>query len=260
MLCLRTPETGSNMLSLPLLIAALSAGLLGGAHCIGMCGGIANLLGSAGSAGRKVIPIKLQLGWPGSTSRISALLHAGRIFTYGVLGGMVGTLGAAGLLFKPYLPVQMIMFIAGNLALIWLGLRLVGHAPGWALLDRLGRKIASSARLPIRFSLAAQTRRHPFLVGMTWGCMPCGLVYGVLPFSLLSGSAFSGAVLMLAFGLGALPYLLFAQGIGQWLHRRVLPVLLRGSGAAVLIGIGLFGLWHYDMTGIPTLFCVTPAY
>ena len=252
------------MLSVPLIVAALSAGLLGGAHCIGMCGGIANLLGSAGSAGsseRKVIPIKLQqpdalaAAW-----RMPALLHGGRICTYGVLGGIVGALGAAGLLFKPYLPVQIMMFIVGNLALIWLGLRLVGHAPGLMLLDRLGQTIASHVRLPIRFSLAAQTRQHPFLVGMTWGCMPCGLVYGVLPFALLSGSAFSGALLMLIFGLGALPYLLFAQGMGQWLNRRLLPVILRGGGAALLIGIGLFGLWHYDMTGLPALFCVTPVH
>lgn len=252
------------MLSVPLVIAALSAGLLGGAHCIGMCGGIANLLGSAGSAGssgHKVIPIKLQQSVaPGKAWRMSALLHAGRISTYGVLGGIVGALGAAGLLFKPYLPVQMTMFILGNLALIWLGLRLVGYAPGLMLLDRLGQKITSYVKLPIRFSLAAQTRRHPFLVGMTWGCMPCGLVYAVLPFSLLSGGVFSGAVLMLIFGLGALPYLLFAQGIGQWLNQRVLPCILRGSGAAVLIGIGLFGLWHYDMTDMPALFCVTPTH
>lgn len=249
------------MLSVPLVIAALSAGLLGGAHCIGMCGGIANLLGSPGSPGRKVIPIKLQApDVQGSAWRISALLHAGRISTYAVLGGVVGALGAAGLLFKPYLPVQMTMFMVGNLALIWLGLRLVGYAPQWMLLDHLGQKLAARVKLPIRFSLAAQTRRHPFLVGMAWGCMPCGLVYGVLPFSLLSGGAFSGAVLMLIFGLGALPYLLFAQGIGQWLNQRIFPALLRGSGAALLIGIGLFGLWHYDMSGMPAIFCVTPVH
>ncbi|WP_081801417.1 sulfite exporter TauE/SafE family protein [Herminiimonas sp. CN] len=250
------------MLSAPLVIAALSAGLLGGAHCIGMCGGIATMLGSAGSSERKVmIPIKLQQSdAPGGAWRISALLHAGRIFTYGLLGGVVGALGAAGLLFKPYFPVQMLMFVAGNLALIWLGLRLVGYAPQWLLLDRLGQKIAARVKLPIRFSLAAQTRRRPFLVGIGWGCMPCGLVYGVLPFSLLSGDAFSGAVLMLIFGLGALPYLLFAQGMGQWFQQRVFPAVLRGSAAALLIGIGLFGLWHYDMSGLPAIFCVTPVH
>lgn len=249
------------MLSVPLIIAALSAGLLGGAHCIGMCGGIANLLGAAGSSERKVIPIKLHQPERGSSVlRNVALLHAGRISTYAVLGGIVGMLGAAGLLFKPYLPVQMTMFIVGNLALVWLGLRLLGYAPQGMLLDRLGQKIASRIKLPKRYSLSAQMRRHPFLVGMSWGCMPCGLVYGVLPFSLLSGGAFSGAVLMLIFGLGALPYLLFAQGVGQWLNRRAFSVILRGSGAALLIGIGLFGLWHYDMSGMPAIFCVTPVH
>lgn len=249
------------MLSIPLVIAALSAGLLGGAHCIGMCGGIANLLGAAGAPERKIIPITLhQPDARPSALRNLALLHAGRISTYAVMGGVVGLLGAAGLLFKPYLPVQMVMFIFGNLALIWLGLRLLGYAPQAMLFDRLGQTIVSRIKLPVRFSLAAQTRRHPFLVGMSWGCMPCGLVYGVLPFSLLSGGVFSGAVLMLIFGLGALPYLLFAQGIGQWLNRQVFSIFLRGSGAALLIGIGLFGLWHYDMSGMPAIFCVTPVH
>lgn len=251
------------MLTLPLVAAVLSAGLLGGAHCIGMCGGLANMLTNAGAAGRKVIPIVPveNIDQKGKIKRwrIPALLHAGRLFTYSLIGAVVGALGAAGLLFKPFLPVQMLMFILGNLALIWLGLRLAGYSPEFTALSRFAGNLTSAVKLPMRFSLSAQTRRHPFLVGMAWGCMPCGLVYGVLPFSLLSGSAGSGAVLMLLFGLAALPYLLFAQGIAQLLRQHKYPLIIKGAGAAFLIGIGLFGLWHYDMHGLPAVFCVTPV-
>ena len=47
-------------------------------------------------------------------------------------------------------------------------------------------------------------------LGLLWGWLPCGMVYGVLTAALLSGSAARGAATMLAFGLGTLPNLLLA--------------------------------------------------
>jgi sulfite exporter TauE/SafE len=257
------------MLTAPLVLAALSAGLLGGAHCIGMCGGIANMLTSAGKKGRKIIPIiPAQAGALTSKPtpeiapwRTSTLLHAGRIFTYTLMGGLTGSIGAAGMRIHPFLPVHTLMYIIGNLALIWLGLRLFGYTPHFAPLDRLVASITAHIHLSPRFSLMAQTQRYPFIVGMAWGLLPCGLVYGVLPFALLSGDALSGAVLMLIFGLGALPYLLFAQGMAQWLRHSRVPALLRILGGIVLTSIGIVGLWwSFNMTEMPSFLCVTPAH
>jgi uncharacterized protein len=248
------------MLSLPLVVAALSAGLLGGVHCVGMCGGVANMLGSASTTAKKSIPIV-----PVSAAearhpawQATALLHAGRLFTYSLMGGFVGSVGALGLLFKPVMPIQTVMFVVGNLALIWLGLRLLGYTPDLLILKNWASRITSHIHFIPRLSLAEQTRRRPFVVGMAWGCLPCGLVYGVLPFSLLSGSALSGAVLMILFGLGALPYLLMAQHAANWLNRRAVPIFVRGLSASVLIGIGLLGLSHLNMGSMPSLLCVTP--
>jgi uncharacterized protein len=247
------------MLSFPLIVAALSAGLLGGGHCVSMCGGVVNMLGSAGQSGKKNIPIVPQSDSGSKRSRWQniALLHAGRLFTYSVMGGFVGSIGAMGLLFKPIIPIQAVMFVIGNLALIWLGLRLLGFSPDLPILRNVANRITARIHFSPRFSLAAQTRRRPFLVGMVWGCLPCGLVYGVFPFALLSGSAISGAVLMFLFGIGALPYLLLAQEAAQWLNRRAAPVFLKGIGASVLIGIGLLGLSHLNMVNMPSLLCVT---
>jgi uncharacterized protein len=248
------------MLSLPLIVAALSAGLLGGVHCLGMCGGVANMLGSASTTTKKTIPIvpASEAASRRPTWHATALLHAGRLFTYGLMGGFVGSIGALGLLFKPVMPIQSVMFIVGNLALIWLGLRLLGYTPDLLILREWTSRLISSIHFIPSFSLAEQTRRRPFVVGMGWGCLPCGLVYGVLPFSLLSGGAISGAVLMILFGLGALPYLLMAQHVAQWLNRRAVPIFVRGLGALVLIGIGLLGLSHFNMGNMPSLLCVTP--
>jgi len=250
------------MLTPPLVLAALSAGLLGGVHCIGMCGGIASMLTSAGKRVHKTIPIAVATNTTpaklGSKWCISILLHAGRIFTYMLMGGLIGAIGGAGMRFHPFVPIHTVMYIFGNLALIWLGLRLFGYTPHFAPLDKLIAKITTHIHLSPRFSLMTQTQRLPFLVGMAWGCLPCGLIYGVLPFALLSGDPYSGAVLMLIFGTGALPHLLFAQSIARWLHHSRIPTLMRGAGAALLTGIGLLGLWwSFNMTEMPAFLCVT---
>ena len=56
--------------------------------------------------------------------------------------------------------------------------------------------------------------RHCFLwacVGTLWGWVPCGHVYMVLMIAALQANAVSGALTMLAFGLGTLPALLAAS-------------------------------------------------
>ena len=220
------------------------------------------MLTSAGKKERKTIPIIPAETVHSTTGiaawRIPVMLHAGRIFTYTLMGALTGSIGALGLRFNPFESTHTLLYIVGNLALIWLGLRLFGYTPHFAPLDRLVASVTTHIHLSPRFSLMKQTQRLPFLVGMAWGCLPCGLLYGVLPFSLLSGDAFSGAVLMLAFGLAALPHLLFAQSIARWLHHSRVPGLLRGVGATLLTTIGILGLWwSFNMNDMPAFLCVT---
>jgi sulfite exporter TauE/SafE len=192
--------------------------------------------------------------------RIPLLLHSGRIFTYMLMGASAGYLGAAGMRMHPFLPVHTILFVFGNLALIWLALRLAGSQFSFALFDRLLARALDAIHYSPRFNLLAQTQRLPFPVGMAWGLLPCGLVYGVLPFALLSGNATSGAILLLIFGLSALPHLLFAQFIANWAFRSAIPKILRYSGAALLLGIGIAGLWwSFNMQEMPAFLCVTPV-
>lgn len=82
----------------------------------------------------------------------------------------------------------------------------------------------------------------PFLLGLLWGLLPCGLVYMMLLKSLDAGSWRMGAAGMAAFGLGGAPLLL---GLGlasarlsqAWKARllRLGGVLVAGMGAWILV-------------------------
>ncbi|MFZ6767177.1 sulfite exporter TauE/SafE family protein [Undibacterium sp. Di26W] len=264
------------MLTLPLVIAALTAGALGGIHCAGMCGGISMLLTQAGQkrgkgagndvgngVGNKVIPITMlanaDVKSVAATNNLlyQVLLHGGRIFTYGLAGAVLGGIGAAGLVFKPFIPVQQLMFTIGNVALIILGVRLLGLMPHLQFMQQwMGAWQRMLSRLTAPLNKAAD---YPFLMGMGWACLPCGLLYAVAPFSLLSGDAWSGAALMLLFGLSALPHLLFTQAVFQRASKTATMRAIRLAGACFLIAVGLLGLWYFDMKNMPAFLCVVPA-
>jgi uncharacterized protein len=277
------------MLTMPLALAALSAGLAGGVHCIGMCGGFASLLSKTSEQTRVVTPSLntyrtiaiTPLGMQQPSTKVQqsgvlqrnlthqVLLHSGRLFTYMLIGAMLGGFGSAGLLFAPYLPMQRILFIIGNLALLMLGLRLLGwrlsEFVGWHsprnfifknfLQQRWWKKYLNQGFLR-GFSLSA-ARRYPFMLGMGWGGLPCGLLYSVAPFAWLAGDPISGAVVMLLFGLSALPHLLVAQGLATSKQLPFTSPILRKACALGLISVGLVGLYFYDMKGMPSFLCIT---
>jgi sulfite exporter TauE/SafE len=268
------------MLTLPLIIAALSAGLIGGFHCVGMCGGIAGLLSrlphkmttpnaqALREFPQKVIAI---LPDPSSESGTAAhaltsdntfyyqcKLHGGRLTTYMLIGAFFGAMGAASLRWKADLPITTVFFILGNLALIFLGLRLIGVRMQAIIPDLISAKLNRAYARWMPMARTANT--HPFLVGMAWGGLPCGLSYAIAPFALLSGAAWSGAMLMLFFGLAALPHLLIAQTISRQIKQHGFMRILQILFALLLISFGLFGLVYFDMKSMPDFLCVTPNY
>lgn len=252
------------MLTLPLIIAAATAGLAGGVHCIGMCGGLSVMLTrmtGGSSASQKVIPLVVQ---PSGTAASAAparrqlwrriALHGGRLSSYMLIGAVLGGLGNAGLLFRPHPQLHQWLFIVGNLALILLGIRLLGvPLPGSRLLARLATWQQALFNL---LPAANDKARSPFLVGMIWGFLPCGLLYALAPFAIFAGGAASGAALMAIFGLTALPHLLAGQGLLRLLAAGSLPKLVRYLGSAVLILIGIAGVWYADMKQMPDFLCL----
>ncbi|MFZ6817526.1 sulfite exporter TauE/SafE family protein [Undibacterium sp. Ji22W] len=281
------------MLTLPLILAAVSAGLIGGFHCVGMCGGIATILSrlppsksQTRHASQKVIAIvpatslkslntgdshfsidhsssidqRLALSptQPQSNWVYQCKLHGGRLSTYTMIGAIFGGLGAASLQWKTDFPISLGLFVVGNLALIFLGLRLLGvRIKSFVPVFLSSRFHAAYSKLMPTIQKGSS---YPYLMGIAWGALPCGLSYAIAPFALLSGAVWSGAILMLLFGLAALPHLLIVQTISQRLRQRGWMQIIRVLFAFILLTMGLMGLFYFDMKNMPDFLCVTPKY
>ena len=211
------------------LLAIFLTGLLGGVHCVGMCGGI-------------VGAFSLQL--PGNGPRISYHLAAnlGRLTSYVFIGLIAGALGSASAFLSHLFPVEKVLYVLANLVLIALGLHLAGIWSGVLILESVGGGVWKRLQPLFKKLVPIQSLPQAFAAGMVWGWLPCGLVYSVLIAAVASGSALQGGATMLAFGLGTLPNLLlmglFASQLQRFLARR----RVRLAAGLIIVALGLFGL------------------
>ena len=214
------------------LLSALLVGLLGGVHCVGMCGGIVGALslGIQREGGRSGLPVMFAY-------------NGGRLLSYTVAGGLMGGVGWIAAHAGDLRQVQSILQLVAGLFMVAMGLYLAGWWFGLARLERAGgvvwRRVEPVGRrlMPVRHAGQA------LVLGALWGWLPCGLVYSVLIWSISAGNALDGAALMLAFGIGTLPNLL-AMGVAA--NRLAAftrnPWVKRGAGSLVL-AFGLYTLW-----------------
>ncbi|MCK6386717.1 sulfite exporter TauE/SafE family protein [Zoogloea sp.] len=221
------PETG--------YFAVFLIGLLGGVHCVGMCGGIVSAL-----------TVQVRLPGQSSPARREWPLHLaynlGRIGSYTAAGAAMGAIGTVGMLFNEVLPVQLALYVAANLMLVALGLYLTGFTRALSGVERLGQRLWARIQPLTRRFLPARSVAQAFPLGVLWGFLPCGLVYSVLATALVTGSAERGAALMLAFGLGTLPNLLLAGMLLTRLRDVVRNQAVRTGAGLVVLAFGVFGL------------------
>lgn len=220
----------SNLIDFGILFSALTIGLLGNVHCLGMCGGIMGMLGS----GHGSLPQRRCFS-------MVLLANLGRISSYAVLGGIMGGFGF-------YLQLQFGAFIAYSLRvvaalfMVALGLYLLRRWMGLVMLERLGAKLwarispLAYKMVPFRYGWQA------FAFGSLWGLLPCGLIYSTLVWSISSQSAWLGAAMMLAFGLGTLPGMLFAGGASSRVMSWVKKPLVSHIAGLVVLSFGLYSL------------------
>ena len=210
--------------------AAFTLALLGGVHCVGMCGGF-------------VSAIQLNRAPQVSAARLALGYHSGRITSYVLAGALIGAIGG-GLYATQVRPVQVVLLIMGSAALLLIGVSMLGRAALLKHLEPVGvalwRRISPWARhvVPPRRGL------HAWLAGLVWGWIPCGMVYGALPLALTAGGVGQGAAVMLAFGLGTLPAMValdVSVTRNLWSRWRA---RLRPLAGAVIVLFGLSTLAH----------------
>ena len=213
------------MFTLPLVFIS---GMLGSAHCLGMCG-----------------PIALALGVPAAGVRKNVLrqiaFSCGRIFTYAALGACGGYGGwkVANLSVGP-IPVPALLAVAAGALLIVQGVASLG---GWNWSGPAMGSATGSAGPCLGGSLFASLLRMPgwsgvFLAGLFTGALPCGLVYGFLAMAAATGSLWVGMATMIAFGLGTTP-LMLGVGCGGLLLSQLsrVKVLRIAACCVVLTGV-----------------------
>jgi len=212
-----------------MVAAGFIAGLLGSAHCLGMCAGISGLFA-----------VNVEARSLASRLPLAITYNAGRILSYCILGAVVALFGSALVDAIPRLagPVRLV----SGIVMVLIGLQI---AFNWRLLQpvetmgaALWRRISPAAKglVPVT------TIPRALGLGLLWGLLPCGLVYSVLLIAATSASPASGALTMAAFGIGTTPAMLMT-GIGalqlsQFMSRRGTRL---GAGLLIIL-VGLLTL------------------
>jgi sulfite exporter TauE/SafE len=229
------------------LFSAFIIGLLGSGHCLAMCGGITTMLTSAINKPSQLGDIPLtDLSGSITAAQQSKLIlifsyHIGRIGSYCLIGALVGFTGS---------------FAAKNLGLPIIGLRVLAavflillglYLGQWLMwlnkVEALGKHLWQYLSPLAKYVIPVDSAKKSLGLGALWGWLPCGLVYSTLTWSLASGSALTGASIMLFFGLGTLPALItLSLGINS-LKSLLINANFRKIMAISLILYGCYSLY-----------------
>ncbi len=212
-----------------LFLSMLTLGLVTSLHCVSMCGPMVvsyALKGTEGASGlRRVVP---NLAYQGA-----------KISSYALVGILLGAVGSAFSIdaIRPY-----VMVLAGAFMVV-MGLGMTGHAPWAQRLVPQPPKLLMTALMRLRRKASADaeagsaTLSTPLTFGMLTGLFPCAPLIAAQLSAAATGSALTGGLAMLAFGLGTAP-LMLAFGTASSL----MPAKLKERVMVVLaVVVVLFG-------------------
>lgn len=215
------------MHTVELLAVFTTALMIGFGHCIGMCGGIVIAYSTT--------KLDEKSTWLKQT--VSHLAYSlGRISTYAFFGAVFGLLGKS-LSFS--LTTKGILFVATGLLMILAGYTILG-----------GGKFLNSAHFSIskyswfqrsfKILLGGKSLGSFYMLGLLNGLIPCGPVYAFAILAASTTSAFYGALVMIVFGLGTTPALLFLGSFAKLLQNSNFRTTITKIGAMLVI---LYGVW-----------------
>ncbi|CVK15363.1 MAG: sulfite exporter TauE/SafE family protein [Apibacter sp.] len=202
------------------LYTALSLGLLGGFHCIGMCGPIAFSIGLDANSKFKFYSQNI-------------LYQLGRITTYSLLGGILGIVGKS---FNIAGYQKYISIFAGILLILMVLL------PGKTTEIGDNFKPVNKLMIKVKIFLGRFLQRKDntsrYLTGILNGFLPCGAVYVALTSSIAAGGILQGMLFMAVFGLGTFPFMFITTLTGKFIGAKVrFKILKIFPYFIILIGI-----------------------
>ncbi len=223
-------------------ITAFFAGLLGGVHCLGMCGGIVGALTfgikqdnhNKATQGKNLLPYIFAY-------------NTGRLASYTLAGILVGGISMLATNLPLLNNIQFGLQILAAFFMIALGLYIAGWWFGLRKIEKAGGMIWKKIEPVSRRFIPVKSPLQAFILGSLWGWLPCGLVYTILIWSISTGSAIEGGLLMLSFGLGTLPLLLamgvFATSLSSFIRKN----WVRTLAGSIIIAFGVFSLFNLSI-------------
>jgi len=199
---------------------AFATGILGAAHCVGMCVGV----NGGFFAGRRQVSRIVDL----------AAFHGMRIGIYTVLGVSGAALGQvvvqSGIVGK----AQSLLMMLAGVVIVLLGLNLLGRPGGNT------RTVQHAVSVPFLQHMPRQPAYlAPLVAGMFNGLVPCALVSLVAIKGAATADPLKAGLMMLAFGVGTLPTLVTMSLVGGFAGFRASGVAARLLGLVVVLA----GLW-----------------
>jgi uncharacterized protein len=211
--------------------AALLAGFLGSGHCFAMCGGLAAALG---------MRARIAGASHSVTLRNIAAYQVGRVGGYTLAGALIGFFGTS-LQSAVNLPnLATGVRVASGVLLVLIAIRILWGWNGLAIFERIGARLWTTLQPMAKHAAGHGEISGSLLLGLVWGWLPCGLVYSMLLFAALSGSAWRGAALMLAFGVGTLPAILSSGVVATHFQALFSRNWARPASGVLLFA---FGVW-----------------
>ncbi|MFC7068730.1 sulfite exporter TauE/SafE family protein [Halobaculum lipolyticum] len=239
--------------------AFVLVGLLGGAHCLGMCGPLVTAYAgpSTDDGGRVTLHDVRQQG----------LLTFGRVGTYALVGAGLGALGGAavsgGSLFAGADLVRGVAGVVAGVVVVVVGagyLRGRPLDPGSVPIPGVSTAFARIARVAGERADEWADGPRIALLGSVHALLPCPLLYPAYLYAFARGSPAAGALALGALGVGTAPAMVgYATVIGS------VPASVRGRvhralGGAFVI-LGLLPLLHgLGLLGVPVPMVHLPQY
>lgn len=199
---------------------AFVAGFLGSGHCLGMCGALVSGYFMNNSQHRSYLPYFMY-----QVSRIS-------VYTLvGVAAALLGVvLVSSGLFGK----IQSVLQMTIGVVVIGLAFGILGWLPWQGTIRLLPMQL-------LRKGYASSRKRGPIggamLAGLLNGMMPCPLTFAMAVKATSAVTVYEGGALMLAFGAGTLPMMLFVSVAFGKLSSNIRGFMFK-SAALIMVVMG----------------------